>query len=98
MAPYEALYGRKCRCLVYWDEEGTQILKGPELIQKTGDKVKVIRSKLKAAQDRQKSYVDQHRREMEYNVGDKVFLIVSPWKGVLRFGKKGKLSPRYIGP
>ena len=71
---------------------------GPELIQKTGDKVKVIRSKLKAAQDRQKSYVDQHRREMEYNVGDKVFLRVSPWKGVLRFGKKGKLSPRYIGP
>ena len=96
MAPYEALYGRKCRCPMYWDEEGTQILEGPELIQKTGDKVKVIRSKLKAAQDRQKSYVDQHRREMEYNVGDKVFLRVSPWKGVLRFGKKGKLSPRYI--
>ena len=68
------------------------------MIQKTGDKVKVIRSKLKAAQDRQKSYVDQHRREMEYNVGDKVFLRVSPWKGVLRFGKKGKLSPHYIGP
>ena len=74
MAPYEALYGRKCRCPVYWDEEGTRILEGPKLIQKTGDKVKVIRSKLKAAQDRQKSYVDQHRREMEYNVGDKVFL------------------------
>ena len=98
MAPYEALYGRKCRCPVYWDEEGTRILEGPELIQKTGDNVKLIRSKLKAAQDRQKSYVDQHRREMEYNVGDKVFLRVSPWKGVLRFGKKGKLSPRYIGP
>ena len=98
MAPYEALYGRKCRCPVYWDEEGTRILEGPELIQKTGDKVKVIRNKLKAAQDQQKSYVDQHRREMEYNVGDKVFLRVSPWKGVLRFGKKGKLSPRYIGP
>ena len=98
MAPYKALYGRKCRCPMYWDEEGTRILEGPELIQKTGDKVKVIRSKLKAAQDRQKSYVDQHRWEMEYNVGDKVFLQVSPWKGVLRFGKKGKLSPRYIGP
>ena len=97
MAPYEALYGRKCRCPVYWDEEGTRILEGLELIQKTGDKVKVIRSKLKAAQDLQKSNVDQHRREMEYNVGDKVFLLVSPWKGVLRFGKKGKLSPRYIG-
>ena len=67
------------------------------MIHKTRDKVKVIRSKLKAAQDRQKSYVDQHRREMEYNVGDKVFLRVSPWKRVLRFGKKGKLSPRYIG-
>ena len=78
MAPYEALYGRKCRCPVYWDEEGTRILEGPELIQETGDKVKVIRSKLNAAQDRQKSYVDQHRREMEYDVGDKVFLRVSP--------------------
>ncbi|KAJ8768807.1 hypothetical protein K2173_023711 [Erythroxylum novogranatense] len=98
MVPYEALYGRKCRSPIYWDEEGLRIIEGPELIQDTVDKVKLIRSRIKMAQDRQKSYVDQHRRDMEYQVGDKVFLKVSPWRGVLRFGKKGKLSPRYIGP
>ena len=64
-----------------------RILEGPELIQETVDKVKVIKSRIKVAQDRQKSYRDQHRREMTYEVGDKVFLRVSPWKGVIRFGK-----------
>ena len=98
MAPYEALYGRKCRSPIYWDEEGTRVLEGPEIVQDTMDKVKLIKSRLKAAQDRQKSYADQHRREMEYKVGEKVFLRVSPWKGVIRFSQKGKLSPRYIGP
>ena len=98
MAPYEALYGRKCRCPLYWDEEGMRVLEGPELVQETVDKVKIVRGRIKAAQDRQKSYADQHRREMMYEVGDNVFLRVSPWKGVIRFGKKGKLSPRYIGP
>ncbi|KAJ8760519.1 hypothetical protein K2173_015186 [Erythroxylum novogranatense] len=98
MAPYEALYDRKCRSPIFWDEEGLRIIEGPELIQDTVDKVKLIHSRIKMAQDRQKSYVDQHRRGMEYQVGDKVFLRVSPWRGVLRFGKKGKLSPRYIGP
>ena len=71
---------------------------GQELVQVTVDKIRVIKSKLKAAQDCQKSYVNQHRREMEYQIGDKVFLRVSPWKGIMRFGNKGKLSPRYIGP
>ena len=58
----------------------------------------MIKIRLKAAQDRQKSFIDQHRREMEYQIGDKVFLRVSPWKGIMRFGNKGKLSPRYIRP
>ncbi|KAK6153167.1 hypothetical protein DH2020_012806 [Rehmannia glutinosa] len=98
IAPYEALYGRKCRSPVCWDEEGIQLLEGPDLIQDTVEKVKIVKSRLKAAQDRQKSYIDQHRCEIEYEVGEKVFLRVSPWKGILRFGKKGKLSPRYIGP
>ena len=98
MAPYEALYGQKYRSLVFWDKEGLEILEGPEIVQATIDKVDIINSKLKAAQDRQKSYYDQHRRDMEYQVGEKVFLRVSPWKGVIRFGNKGKLSPRYIGP
>ena len=98
MAPYEALYGRKCRSPVYWDKEGTMILEGPVIVQNMMDKVNIVKEKLKAAQDRQKRYVDQNRREMEYQVGEKVFLKVSPWKGVMRFSNKGKLSPRYIGP
>ncbi|KAL0462209.1 UNVERIFIED_CONTAM: hypothetical protein Slati_0108500 [Sesamum latifolium] len=98
MAPYEALYGRRCRSPVCWDIEGLRQLEGPELVQETVEKIQIVKKCLKAAQDRQKSYVDKHRREMEYEVGDKVFLKVSPWKGILRFGRQGKLSPRYIGP
>ena len=66
MAPYEALYGRKCRSPVFWDKEGLEILEGPKIVQATVDKVDVIKSKLKTAQHRQKSYFDQHHREMEY--------------------------------
>ncbi|KAL0401528.1 UNVERIFIED_CONTAM: hypothetical protein Slati_4182700 [Sesamum latifolium] len=98
MAPYEALYGRKCRSPICWDIEGLRQLEGPELVQETVDKIQTVKQCLKAAQDRQKSYVDKHRREMEYEVGEKVFLRVSSWRGILRFGRKGKLSPRYIGP
>ncbi|KAL0285964.1 UNVERIFIED_CONTAM: Transposon Ty3-G Gag-Pol polyprotein [Sesamum calycinum] len=98
MAPYEALYGRKCRSPICWDIEGLRQLEGPELVQQTVDKIQTVKKCLKAAQDRQKSYADKHRREMEYEVGEKVFLKVSPWRGILRFGKQGKLSPRYIGP
>ncbi|XP_057997736.1 uncharacterized protein LOC110659141 [Hevea brasiliensis] len=61
------------------------------------DKIRILKSRLKAAQDRQKSYADLKRRDIEYNVGDKVFLKISPWKGIIRFGKRGKLSPRFIG-
>ncbi|CAL1388171.1 unnamed protein product [Linum trigynum] len=82
MAPYEALYERKCRSPVCWDEEGLRQLEGPEIVQATVDKIKVIRNRLKATQDRHKSYADAHRREMEFNVGDKVFLKVSPWRGI----------------
>ena len=70
----------------------------PKIVQLTVDKIDVIKNKLKVAQDRQKSYADQHRKEMEFQVGEKVFLKVSPWRGIMRFGNKGKLSPRYIGP
>ncbi|XP_058000799.1 uncharacterized protein LOC131179100 [Hevea brasiliensis] len=68
------------------------------MVRHTADKIHMIRSRLKAAQDRQKSYVDLKRRDIEYYVGDKVFLKISPCKGVIRFGKRGKLSPRFIGP
>ena len=73
-------------------------LEGPEIIQIIVDKIQIVKQCMKAAQDRQKSYADLHRRDIEYAVGDKVFLKVSPWKGILRFGKHRKLSPRYIGP
>ncbi|PRQ43373.1 putative nucleotidyltransferase, Ribonuclease H [Rosa chinensis] len=98
MAPYEALYGKQCRTPLCWDEVGERQLIGPEIIEITTDKVKVIRERLKMAQSRQKSYTDKNRKHLEFQVGDWVFLKLSPWKGVVRFGKRGKLSPRYIGP
>ncbi|GJY71443.1 putative reverse transcriptase domain-containing protein [Tanacetum coccineum] len=95
---FEALYGRKCRSPVLWAEIGDSGLIGPELVQETTDKVVVIRDRLKAARDRQKSYADNRRKPLEFQVGDHVMLKVSPWKGVVRFGKKGKLAPRFVGP
>ena len=98
MAPFEALYGRKCKTPVCWDEVGERRLISPELVQITSEKVKVVRDNLKIARDRQKSYADNRRRDLQFEIGDQVFLKISPWKGVLRFRKRGKLSPRYIGP
>ena len=98
MAPYEALYGRRCRTPICRNEVGERKLQSIELIELTTAKVKLIRERLKAAQDRQKSYADNRRRALEFNVGDQVFLKISPWKGVIRFQNRGKLSPRYIGP
>ena len=98
MTPYEALYGRKCIRLLYWDKEGIIILEGPYIFKNMLNKVNIVKDKLKASQYRQKSYVGQHRREMEYQVEEKVFLKVSPWRRVMRFGNKGKLNPRYIEP
>ena len=98
MTPYEALYGRKCRTPLCWDEVGERKLSSPEIVQVTTDNVNVIRDRLKIAQDRHKSYADNRRRDLEFQVGDQVFMRISPWKGVLRFGKKGKLSPCYMGP
>ncbi|GJW16467.1 putative reverse transcriptase domain-containing protein [Tanacetum coccineum] len=97
-APFEALYGRKCRSPVLWAEIGESSLIGPELVQETTDKVVLIKEKLKAARDRQKSYADNRRKPLEFEVGDRVLLKVSPWKGVIHFGTKGKLAPRYVGP
>ncbi|KAD2805401.1 hypothetical protein E3N88_38778 [Mikania micrantha] len=97
-APFEALYGRKCRSPVCWTEVGDSQVVGPELIQETSDKITIIQSRLKAARDRQKSYADRRRKPLEFQVGDRVLLKVSPWKGVVRLGKKGKLAPRYVGP
>ena len=98
MAPYEALYGRPCRKPTCWLEAGESSLFGPEIVQETIEKIQLIRERLCMAQSRQKSYVDQRRRPLEFQKGDYVFLKGSPKKGVFRFGKKGKLAPRYIGP
>ncbi|GJS99946.1 putative reverse transcriptase domain-containing protein [Tanacetum coccineum] len=97
-APFEALYGRKCRSPVCWTEVGEAQILGPELIQETTERIIQIKQSMQAAQDRQKSYVDLKRKPMEFQVRDKVMLKVSPWKGVVRFGKRGKLNPRYVGP
>ncbi|GJY98972.1 putative reverse transcriptase domain-containing protein [Tanacetum coccineum] len=93
-ASFEALYGRKCRSLIMWAEVGEG---RPELVQETTEKISQIKDRLKAARDRQKSYADKRRKHLEFSIGDYVLLKVSPWKGVVRFGKKGKLAPRFIG-
>ncbi|GKA62963.1 putative reverse transcriptase domain-containing protein [Tanacetum coccineum] len=97
-APYEGLYGRKCRSPVCWSEVGDSQLTGPELIRDTTEKIIQIKNRLLAARSHQKSYADEKAKPLEFEVGDKVLLKVSPWKGAARFGKRGKLSPRYIGP
>lgn len=98
MAPFEALYGRRYRSPIGWFEVGESRLVGPDLIQEAIEKVQLIRDRLVTAQSRQKSYADRRRRPLEFSVGEHVFLRVSPMKGILRFGRKGKLSPRFIGP
>ncbi|KAL0537641.1 hypothetical protein IC582_026624 [Cucumis melo] len=98
MAPFEALYGRCCRSPVCWGEVGEQRLMGPELVQSTNEAIQKIRSRMHTAQSRQKSYADVRRKDLEFEIGDKVFLKVAPMKGVLRFERRGKLSPRFVGP
>ena len=93
MAPYEALYGRRCRSPIGWFEVGEVRLIGPDLVHQAMEKVKVIQQRLKMAQSRQKSYRDVRTRPLEFEVDDWVYLKVSPMKGVMSFGKMGKLSP-----
>nr|GFB50828.1 putative reverse transcriptase domain-containing protein [Tanacetum cinerariifolium] len=97
-APFEALYGRKCRSPVCWTEVGEAQILGPELIQEMTEKIVQIKQRMQAAYDRQKSYTDLKHKPMEFQVGDKVMLKVLPWKRVIHFGKRGKLNPRYVGP
>ncbi|XP_049399792.1 uncharacterized protein LOC125863854 [Solanum stenotomum] len=98
MAPYEALYGRKCRSPIGWFEVGETALFGPDLVLQAMEKMKVIQQWLSTTQSRHKSYADVRRRGLEFSIRDWVFLKVSPMKEVMRFGKKGKLSPHYVGP
>ena len=98
MAPYEALYGRPCRSPLCWIEVGESSITGPDLIRETSEKLSLIRQRLLMAQSRQESYADVRCRPLDFEVGDHVFLKVMPKRGVVRFGKRGKLSPRFIGP
>ncbi|KAJ9542555.1 hypothetical protein OSB04_029061 [Centaurea solstitialis] len=98
MPPFEMLYGRKCRTPICWGEVGHRVLGSTEIVLKTTELVQMIRERLATAQSRQKSYADRRRSDLEFQVGDFVLLKVSPWKGVIRFRKRGKLGPRFIGP
>ncbi|GJR68289.1 putative reverse transcriptase domain-containing protein [Tanacetum coccineum] len=97
-ALFEALYGRKCCSPIMWAEVEEGQLIGPELVQKTTEKISQIKDRLKAARDRQKSYADKRMKPLEFSVGDYVLLKVSHWKGVVHFRKKCKLAPRFVGP
>ncbi|XP_055961457.1 uncharacterized protein LOC126678232 [Mercurialis annua] len=98
MAPYEALYGRMCRSPICWEEVRERKLTGVDIIQIISEKVPLIKQRLETTFSRQKSYADPKKKEIEFQVGDYVFLKVSPMKSVIRFGKRGKLSPKYVGP
>ncbi|GKE43736.1 putative reverse transcriptase domain-containing protein [Tanacetum coccineum] len=97
-APFEELYGRKCRSPICWAEVGDAQLTGPEIVREITEKIIQIKHRLQASRDRQSSHAYKRRKPLEFQVGDKVMLKVSPWKGVIRFGKRGKLKPRYIRP
>ncbi|GKC01754.1 putative reverse transcriptase domain-containing protein [Tanacetum coccineum] len=97
-APYEALYGQKYRSPVCWSEVRDSPLTGPELIHDMTEKIVQIKKCLLTARSRQKSYADRRTKSLEFEVGDMKLLKVSPWKGDVHFGKRGKLSSRYIGP
>jgi hypothetical protein len=98
MSPYEALYGRDCRTPLNWSEVRERRLHGNKKVNEAEKKVKQIKAVLEAAQDRNKAYADDHRRHVEYKIGEYVYLKVTPFKGTQRFQEKGKLAPRYIGP
>ena len=98
MAPYESWNGRQCRLPLCWTKVEESSITGPDLIRDTFEKVSLIRQRLLTAQSLQKSYADVQRRPLEFEVGDHVFLKVMSKRGVVRFDKHGKLSPRFIGP
>nr|GEW56942.1 putative reverse transcriptase domain-containing protein [Tanacetum cinerariifolium] len=98
VSPFEALYVQKCRSPVCWVEVRDAQLTGPELIHETTEKIVQIKKRIQAARDHQKSYANVTCNPLKFQVGERVMLKVSPWKGVARFGKRGKLNPRYIRP
>jgi len=98
MPPFETLYGRRYKSLICWEEVSDMRIFGSDLIQETTKKIKIIKKRMRIAKSRQKAYADRRPRLLEFAVGDKVFLKVSPIKGMIRINRKSKLSPRFIGP
>ncbi|XP_069144354.1 uncharacterized protein [Solanum lycopersicum] len=98
MAPLEVLYDRRCRPPVGWFEVGQSSIIVHKIIQEVMENVRMIMDRLATAYSLQQSYVDNKKRDLEFDIGYQVYLKKSPMKEVMRFGKKGKLSPRYVGP
>jgi hypothetical protein len=97
MAPCEVLYGRQCRTPLFWSQTGESHVFRPEVLKDAEKQVQMVCESLKVAQTRQKSYADKRRRDLSFEVGDFVYLKVSPMRGTRRFKAKGKLAPRYVG-
>lgn len=98
MAPFEALYGLRCCSPIGWFELDEAKFYGSDLVKDSLEKVRLIQERLRTTQSRQKSYADQKAHDLSFMVGDKVLLKVLPMKGIMRFRKKDKLSPKFIGP
>jgi hypothetical protein len=98
MAPFEMLYGRRCRIPLFWNETGERKVFGPDIPEEAEKQVRMVRKNLHVTQSRQKCYTDHRRRELSFVVGDFVYLKVSPMRGLCRFKVRGKLAPRFIGP
>jgi hypothetical protein len=97
MAPFEMLYGRRCQTPLFWSEAGERKVFGPDILQEAEKQVRMVRENLQVAQSRQKSYANHRRRDLSFEVGDFVYLKVSPMRGLRRFKVRGKLAPRFIG-
>src|ERR1051325_11256742 len=97
MAPFEALYGRRCRTTLCWYESGESVVIGPEIVQQTSKKIKMIQEKMKTSQSRQKTYHDKRKKDLEFSEGEHVFMRVTPMTGIGRALKSKKLTPCFIG-
>jgi hypothetical protein len=98
MAPFEVLYGRRCRTPLIWIEPGEKVIFGPDIVDEAEATVCHIHDNLRDAKSRQESYTNKRCRPLEFTVGDHVYLKISPRKGMKKFGLKEKLAPYYIGP
>ena len=98
MSPFEALYRRKCRSPIHWHEARERRFLGPDEVDAVSREIEIIKNRLQASMDRQKKYTQNCRKPLEFEVCDQVFLKMSPMRGVMRFGKKRKLSSRYVRP